>query len=143
MAGRSDASTPYLTISVAAAALGMRGKGAPRRLKRQLLARERALGTAILVRRGGARQTRYLVTMTLLRLYCPELFARRDAVVERVREHVAETADRLDELQARDELLAKEVRGLKEGIAQCLRALFGASQGDQKRPRPTNLATYG
>lgn len=110
--------TPPLSLSQASRQLGMSGPGAARRLKRLLLTKERRLKRPLMIRTAGAVRPRYRITMATLRERCPELFSRRDRVVESVRGFVEELRDRLDELSARDELLARKLKRLENDLAQ-------------------------
>ena len=61
-----------------------------------ILVKERRIKKLIMLRNGGnGKGARYLVTMWSLRRYLPELFDRRDGIVERFRAEMAEVVERL------------------------------------------------
>ena len=113
----------YLTVRQAAERLGMAPTPAARRvLLRRLLAREMELGEPIMIRHGGCRQVRYFITLPLLEVHCPELFARRVQLTEELRREV-------DDIRS-------DVGRVKEAYVHLAR-----ERGDQKRPEVTNAET--
>jgi hypothetical protein len=83
------------------------------RLVRQIRTREEILGETIL--HGGRGHAAPLwTTLPVLRETFPEWFDSRAAMENLLRSYVAHLEERFDELQARDELLAEEIRALKK-----------------------------
>ncbi len=100
---------PLLSLSAAAAHVGM--KGAPearaRRLMRYLMAVQARDGVKILVASGGAGSgRRYRVALEALRESVPELFSRRDELLEAVRQELADVRERLEDVSDRGDLIA-------------------------------------
>ena len=87
---RSDRKlTPHMTLKKAAEVLGMEGPNVAQQLRRRLLALEARTGRTFMVRNGlGGTRVRYMVTLSLLREHCPELFNTREETIETMREHL-------------------------------------------------------
>ena len=85
---------------------------AVQRLRRAILRKEAMLGSEIAIRLGSPPSPLY-VTEPLLRDRMPELFSRRDQVVELLREQLDEMRDDIEECKKRDTMLARRVRQLR------------------------------
>lgn len=110
-----------LSLRSAAALLGMKGghpRDRARKLMRYLIAIEARDGKKILVRAGSTTGAgrRYLVALEALRESVPELFSRRDELVEAVREEVADIRDRLEDVSDRGDLIADKLVELAERV---------------------------
>jgi hypothetical protein len=104
--------TPPLTLAEAAHIAGITGRprNAAKKLRHMILVKERRIKKPIMLRNGGnGKGARYLVTMWSLRRYLPELFDRRDEIVERFRAEMAEVVERLAEHEALIEHLGQIV----------------------------------
>ncbi len=109
---------PYLTLRQAAAELGMgAGRQPAQRLRRQLRARELALGYEFVLR-GPTARSPWLVTMPLLRDNCPELFSPRDELAKLLRAEIERIDDELAELRARDQVIARDIGGRVKALRQ-------------------------
>ncbi|MBI2392803.1 MAG: hypothetical protein HYV09_24675 [Deltaproteobacteria bacterium] len=109
--------TEYLTLTQVAHLLGMPGGDyARKKLLRMLRAKERLLGVDIMLRLGGsATRPVHYVTLALLHEHCPELFVRRDEIVELLRERFEEIETQMCELRRADRTLASAVRRVSPG----------------------------
>lgn len=117
-----------LTLTQAAERLGIDRPRAGRWLKLTVLERERQVGRHILVRHGkqDAIRPRYLVNMSTLRRWCPDMFDGRDDVVRAAAALNRGTHDRLSAL---DEHLLEIDARLKELADQLkLRGLLGKTK---------------
>lgn len=143
-------SEQLMTLDQAALRLHWEGRGRARRLKRLLFARERQTKKRIMTRLGGEKMTKYRVTLSALRRYCPELFKSKvhelqdnlkgflKSIDERISEgvvsHVAtEVEPRLQELWERDEQLAGNIQEVAKRVEQ----LSAVTASRQKRPPAT------
>lgn len=143
-------SEQLLTLDQAASRLRWEGRGRARRLKRLLFARERQTKKRILTRLGGEQRTKYRITLSALRRYCPELFKSKvdelqdnlkgflksidERIADGVAEHVTtEVEPRLQELWERDEQLAGNIQEVARRVAD----LSGRVIGPRERPRKT------
>lgn len=91
---------PPLTLAQAAALVGMKGKprNRARRLKRVILAKEAKINREIMLRTGGDDEgMRYTVTRWSLQRFMPELFDRRDELVERLESEIATLREKISE----------------------------------------------
>lgn len=98
--------TKLLTIAEAAEMFGT----TQRKLRSQLLTRERQTGRSILVRIGeGENRPTYRVSLDALRRTMPELFDRRDEVQKAARELLRPILARLDSIDERlDEVTRRQ-----------------------------------
>jgi hypothetical protein len=90
-----------LPMSLAKAAKKLGYVGSPRyiarQLKRSIVAKERRIKKQIMLRTGSeGTGARYEVTMWALQKHMPELFPRRDELVERLQKVIAVLNDRID-----------------------------------------------
>lgn len=96
----SMSANPPLTLAQAAALVGIEGsrRNRAKRMKRLILDKERMINRKIMLRRGGnGNGVRYTVTRWSLQRFMPELFSRRDELVEHLRLEIAQLRDRLTE----------------------------------------------
>lgn len=102
----------YLSPDEAAARLGWTGQHRGRRLVNVMFAKEKRRQQEIMIRRGGAVRTRYLLTQPMLERYCPELFLRTpDEIANRLRPALEGLEARVEAIV--DERLAPQVEELR------------------------------
>lgn len=91
-----------ITLQEAAEKLRIARPRAGRWLKLYVLRREKIVGRNILVRRGAQRiRTHYLVNMSILRRWCPELFDGRDDVIAAAKAIARGMDAKLDQIDER------------------------------------------
>lgn len=135
------AASALMTLPQAAKLLGMKGtpEVAGRRLRRALLAREAEMDRPFMIRIGGGRGGRFLVTIAMLEEHCPELFIKRVQMTELVRDAVEQIEQRLCALDRQDAELAEELLRIKQRTAATTtpsgsRPRSPVDVGDRRRP---------
>jgi SAM-dependent MidA family methyltransferase len=96
-----------LSIREVADLLQMEGRFRQLALIRQLKKLEQTRGVKILIESGSGRGKRYRVTLATLREHHPDLFYRRDEVVEHMREYIEELDERFDAVTDKVQALAQ------------------------------------
>jgi vacuolar-type H+-ATPase subunit I/STV1 len=111
-----------MALSELAALLEMDGPAGRRRLLGQLRRLEEARGVRILVETGKGNGKRYYATLATLREHHPDLFYRRDEVVEHMREYIEELDDRFDavndKIHAVAQMTGDKLRATNERVAR-------------------------
>lgn len=87
------------------------------RMVRQIRTRELILGEKIL-RAGRGKTSPLWTTLPVIRECLPEWFDSRAAMERLLREYLDEIEERLDELHGRDDILAAELRELRDKLAR-------------------------
>lgn len=139
--GRGADPIGYMSLGKAAHALGMPGKHAATRLRRVLLAKERECGQKIMLRSAGERNPKFIVTIPMLRQWCPELFSARDEIIAAVREHMSGLEAQIEETVERQAILAEENGLLSQRVAETEKHLgikYVAPRRDRTRHAPVN-----
>ncbi len=107
-----------VTLAEAAEGLGIDRKNPARWLKLAVLAREKRIGRRILVRTGGGTiRQHYMVNLTTLRRWYPDLFDQRDEVLRAAKALTRGTDakletidDRLAQIEANTREIADHLR---------------------------------
>jgi hypothetical protein len=115
-----------MSLAEAGRLLGMQGsaEAIAKRLRRVLMAKEREAGTRFMMRSGGEKQPRYLVTKFALLTAFGNRKSVRETTERVLREKLARAFDAQEELRAEIGRLVIRVRQLEE---QCRKVLRGVS----------------
>ena len=120
--------THLVTLSDAAKTLKIDRSNPGRWLKLAVLAREKRIGRRILVRTGRqAIRAHYLVNMSTLRRWYPDLFDQRDEVLRAAKVLTQGTDARLDSLDERMAQVEANLRAVADQLA--LRGLLRKAVG--------------
>lgn len=128
----------YLTLGKAAKLLGLSSRWGGTQLRRILLRREKITQSTIMIRGNGKVAPKLFVTMNLLWNHCPELFSARDEIVSAIREHVAGTEERVDDVVYRTGVLARGLREVRERLSKVEKKQWAPSPAPKVVPKATS-----